>query len=271
MCVAPLTSTSAVPPPDPRSPGRAALPGPRPCLAGRHQALHDSSRPGGHRRSPSPPHPLRPRAVGPEPHTPGRGSQIHPHPSRLIPPRRGAPGHRNSPSPATTRRVHPGHPPSPQLRPHLVADPPNRTVKRRTNAGPLQELLDHVFLLLEDYESGPRTGRAHRSHGHGRSEQRWPRRTGTDRPKPLKTAQRLVQIPVSRPAVHAAVVMQAPHVPVIVMRRLDDAQAVEAEDELRAQRPRGADSELHHPVGVQDDGFLVPGHVADAMEGPPRW
>lgn len=87
---------------------------------------------------------------------------------------------------------------------------------------------------------------------------------------PLQTTQGLVKIVVGRPTVDAAVVIEAAHVPIVVLNRLHEAQAVEPQDKLWMQSLRGsrASHPLHCPVWIQRDSFPVSGNVADSLKGP---
>ncbi len=90
---------------------------------------------------------------------------------------------------------------------------------------------------------------------------------------PLQTAQCLVQIAIGRPTEDAAVVVQAAHIPVVVIERLYKAQAVESKYDLRVQHlvvGFGAGYPTHRPVWIQGDSFLVPGYVTDLLKGPTR-
>lgn len=90
---------------------------------------------------------------------------------------------------------------------------------------------------------------------------------------PLQTAQCVVQIVTGCPTDDTAVVVQAAHVPVVVMDMLHKAQVVESENDLRVQHlvgGSGAPYPFHRPVWPQSDSLFVPGYVADLLKGPSR-
>lgn len=88
--------------------------------------------------------------------------------------------------------------------------------------------------------------------------------------KLLEAAQRLVQVPVGGPTVNAAVVVQAAHVPVVIIHGLHETQGVEPENNLWAWHlPNLADADpLHRPIGIQGDSLSIPRYIADLLKSP---
>jgi hypothetical protein len=86
----------------------------------------------------------------------------------------------------------------------------------------------------------------------------------------LEATQCLVQVAVAGPTVDAAIVVQAAHVPVIVIDRLHETQAVEPENDLWVWHLVGlaGANPLHWPIGIQGDSLSVPRYIADLLKSP---
>ncbi|MEY9992881.1 hypothetical protein ABIE67_004913 [Streptomyces sp. V4I8] len=88
----------------------------------------------------------------------------------------------------------------------------------------------------------------------------------------LQSAKSLVEVVVGAPAVDAAIVVQAAHVPVLIVDRLHQTQSVKAQDDLgveqlvlsRPAQPR------HDAIGAESHSPPIAGDVANLLQSPPR-